>query len=1210
MFEYMQTDLNGYDIPSFLEDWHQLQLHHLNKDADMEWMRGAMQGQCKENGRCEFMRRHGRDREKDFFDVDDKEIDLKNIILNDAMDSIHSLLFHPVSRPRNRQKIQKHKKKQNILSQVESIEQCNVDQIIYILDEYVFDKLNPKTLDKLEDHRQGICDCIKENDINGNKLKQMKRKEFVDAIADKLKNKKLRMALAAMYKAMMEYEFKQQKEKHIDLPDSIDKYNVEQIIYILDEHIIDKLKPKVLDKLKDHKQTIIDYIEENEIDGNKLTKIGRLKFMKQISAHLGDNKLRYFLGKLYEAMMEHDLLKKSKKESEDIKCPYDVDKLVSISEYIIESALVELEPHKVNLIDYLKKHSVDGKMLFDAQSEELCIDICKYLQSKRPMTNLAMLKQSIKDLRYHILESMKPLIDEEFDALSAYKSNKFSTEVKKKKDNESKAQYYSFGTQYKYTRSQIGNPLFVAPKFANLKEELYEYFKRVNAKDDAQKLIRKQLKTIDAMDCNFRPLLKQFVCNESVTILDANVLWMDDGDDEEHKYDQFVSIITAEHASCERLQHMLTDICVNSESSIQIETNIVFNSLFIKKYTKMLEENLSQTVGILFDLSNAMMVLHGTKKYNRTKITKLLSTATNAILHAVSRNNEFAKKKEHRVIIEKIVDKHAFILQNRMKRNILMLNNIPNFDIELNKLLRDTINELVKLFIYFDDIRPKLQKYPTLHREALKWVPTEASSAIPNEAKRNKKDQISIMIEMFDEKERNELDVQQIGHDFIHYATQNITKSLVKNKELFIDEQQQKRCNVFIEKAENIVQMESVKQMKASCYQGINDNHGIGVGQSISIDHVLALILYAQCTKLCTKFRQTYRRINISEYNVDQIIALITEHILDEDLKTLVQANPSIIEYIQRNGLDGTEIKKLEKHKFAQEIIVDLNKILQPLFVRLYDNAIASDITAIRKRFKNEQEIWSNNPKSISECSHDQIGFILGTCIKQINDNRLVAHLQEILAWIDGNKIDGAKLNKMNHAEFANDIIAHLIESKFRPMLESVHQSIINHKETEQEQKIRHSYFGHTGRLLYEAFVFYGSRKSQVKWLYHGMTVELIFTTLYCTFNAPTSTTTEEAVASSFGENGVILEFESADSNEYIKTFDMCMFTCYPNEREHLIFESRLHIKDIWVPRLGCWVGKKIISALSLLDLLIHGNAIHENKLMTKKNQKKLYKRI
>eukprot|EP01084_Bolivina_argentea_P207998 354768_1 len=124
------------------------------------------------------------------------------------------------------------------------------------------------------------------------------------------------------------------------------------------------------------------------------------------------------------------------------------------------------------------------------------------------------------------------------------------------------------------------------------------------------------------------------------------------------------------------------------------------------------------------------------------------------------------------------------------------------------------------------------------------------------------------------------------------------------------------------------------------------------------------------------------------------------------------------------------------------------------------------------------------------------------------------------------------------------------------------------HKDEKIEtQKRRHSVFANMGKLLYEAFIFYASKDSQIQILYHGMSIPLVFSTTYCSFNAPTSTTTESSIATEFGnDTGIVIKFESSESSQYIRTLDMGLFSCFDRESEHLIFETRLHIKDIFIP--------------------------------------------
>eukprot|EP01083_Nonionella_stella_P025953 71457_1 len=64
--------------------------------------------------------------------------------------------------------------------------------------------------------------------------------------------------------------------------------------------------------------------------------------------------------------------------------------------------------------------------------------------------------------------------------------------------------------------------------------------------------------------------------------------------------------------------------------------------------------------------------------------------------------------------------------------------------------------------------------------------------------------------------------------------------------------------------------------------------------------------------------------------------------------------------------------------------------------------------------------------------------------------------------------------------------------------------------------KLRHSYFAQFGKLLYESFVFYASTKDQVKILYHGVSEPMVFSSLQCAFDQPTSTSRTDSVANVF----------------------------------------------------------------------------------------------
>eukprot|EP01084_Bolivina_argentea_P010226 19038_1 len=158
------------------------------------------------------------------------------------------------------------------------------------------------------------------------------------------------------------------------------------------------------------------------------------------------------------------------------------------------------------------------------------------------------------------------------------------------------------------------------------------------------------------------------------------------------------------------------------------------------------------------------------------------------------------------------------------------------------------------------------------------------------------------------------------------------------------------------------------------------------------------------------------------------------------------------------------------------------------------------------------------------------------------------------------------------------------------------------------QQISRHAVFANLGRLLYESFAFYASTNSKVTLLYHGMSIPLKFSTLFCAFDAPTSTTTDRHVAERFcSGTGILIYFKSAESSQYIRTLDMSLFSCFDSEQEHLIFETRLHIQNIFIPTERSFVRKKWMKTLLLYDLLVHGNVVNDKMLLKTKNQQHLY---
>ena len=223
IYEYMQSLDANYNISNFLEDWHQLKVHRLSKYENIEWMQTAVNSKLDRSGQSEYLRRHQRDREKEEFEGKVGEIDYKNLILMDQMDSMFFFLFHSME-PRRRFVIFKDIDDVNVDDESEekleipqSITGCNVEQLTYILNHHIFDQLKENAKAKLKDYLQDISKYIKDNQVDGNALTNMKRKEFINEIAEHLKNTKLKGALAFLYKDLMSYGNESNLEEKTEL---------------------------------------------------------------------------------------------------------------------------------------------------------------------------------------------------------------------------------------------------------------------------------------------------------------------------------------------------------------------------------------------------------------------------------------------------------------------------------------------------------------------------------------------------------------------------------------------------------------------------------------------------------------------------------------------------------------------------------------------------------------------------------------------------------------------------------------------------------------------------------------------------------------------------------------------------------------------------------------------------------------------------------
>eukprot|EP01084_Bolivina_argentea_P199100 340752_1 len=564
----------------------------------------------------------------------------------------------------------------------------------------------------------------------------------------------------------------------------------------------------------------------------------------------------------------------------------------------------------------------------------------------------------------------------------------------------------------------------------------------------------------------------------------GNSLWVDDN--ECKYYNTPSNLFTIEQNSCKQLQLIIETLCENIYHDEESGTN--FESILFINLLKLKFEEINEL--IMVDLStyfvklrdvwkrqneynaddtnrycnshkqyvktciecnhelNAKYILPWKQKITKNKnisdisdILKYLSTNIQSLIDIGWDGDDHEDlDSEDTKILDDVINDALIIYQSIFNTNeklkIYLVNNLI-YDDDATNIIKQKIKNLLKdvdycqklsdlaetnnvnnileeiqlfyQFIFTSFIKELYKMKPELltdklsHNDALEKIQIDSEEWLNNGiipqfevAPSNKiyiDEIINTMNNMFNDKLYDKLPINHIKTQFIQFAQNTINDKLNLNKKTFLEKQTQLRSLPFIQTAELKMAVPSIRRMKATWYQGINEEHEIWPNQPITMDHVLALIIYSNFSELCTHFRETYRKISQNESIQDQIK--------------------------------------------------------------------------------------------------------------------------------------------------------------------------------------RHSLFANLARLLYEAYVFFGSTDSKITLLYHGISIELLFKTLYCTFDAPTSTTTASSVAEQFGGGaGVVLELETSDSTKYIKTLDMSLFSCFEREEEHLIFETRLHIKNIFMQQSGGWIGK------------------------------------
>lgn len=304
---------------------------------------------------------------------------------------------------------------------IKSMEECTTEQLIFIMDQHIFDEINQA---KLNDNRDDILACISNKNIDGPSLFAMERKDFASQIVEHCNDKKLLGPSIKLYKYLQNFDINKinvpQNEQtpsssvpninphRLSLTPPIIQsqtsfiWNAEikelkqcsskHILYILNKYIFPKLKDDKL--LNENKSIFQSYFENNQIDGEHIASLDRKSFANEIVKFGDDNKLRGSSMKLYKEFKIFNfesLIQEANEDDQDSKSQTDLPSTLEQCTsqqimYLVKNHLVKNEKvsqHKDVFISFFKENPMDGATLKSMKRKEFGTSVVSYAQNRK-----------------------------------------------------------------------------------------------------------------------------------------------------------------------------------------------------------------------------------------------------------------------------------------------------------------------------------------------------------------------------------------------------------------------------------------------------------------------------------------------------------------------------------------------------------------------------------------------------------------------------------------------------------------------------------------------------------------------------------------------------------------------------------------------------------------------------------------------------------
>eukprot|EP01084_Bolivina_argentea_P271197 461371_1 len=876
-----------YQIHHIMDDWHHVKNVHISNKVIHERFVNDLQINCVGNQSCVHFNRYQRNRSHDI------SMDPKNAILIDELDSIHAYIYHP-SRSRLRNafqnqhihpssyeyelKIEENKhisleQKQSVtdniwLNKPVSIAECNVDQIIYIINlPTILDKF-----DKLKPYKQQILVYLNQTDMNGTKLVEIGRKVFMTQAAAHLANKKLTIQFGQLFNAIIKFDVSKISDNlnKMHQPDSIADYNVSQIVFILETDIIDKL-----DKLKLRKSDIIDYFKENGFDGAKIANIKKKEFISELVKVLGNKKLTMQLATLYKRIKQYNVsFENEKPQTQDMNVENLIIDAVEQNNKFVTSGVNSQYAfgEQYRYTSNFCHHPLYIKPKYTSLKDEL---VNYFISAHKKEDELALIQKQMELIKSIDIKDVQQMSFKLVRSPNEDTQNIVNGFLRQISSDEHVIQTVNAVVILYYDDFQL-----LLPEMFSQQYDLCD----VSYSDDhLLKIIKLETvngcKIRDIMDRLFPHISHEFYTNytlfqmfklhfENMQIHMKHVLKT-----------YFLRLFRKELKNITDHEQSIEAMKIAEEKNTHLDYNLLGFSEFItsgnvSRFRKTLLQELQELHEKLTALSNDLK--ESKNLVSSISISKDIMKTTDEIMFKITSTLKEVAGKE----LQLYIDGRTFSsVPWNSEHHELLEDMIHNIIINDQYDVMNNIDLVVDVFcqigfsmqrFYEVNVQPNSVKYVSVlwsNDENPNIVGTKKWNELPAVCKADE------LREMFPV---DTMDLMRLEQKVRCMFSNNICQILQlqtaaeRNKSKFVEYKNLKRFDHFVQKAVIKSTTEHIKKLKAVWYHGINEFHQIYPNDSLSEKHIISLICYSSNSGLCTAFRETYRKSYADETQSEQ----------------------------------------------------------------------------------------------------------------------------------------------------------------------------------------------------------------------------------------------------------------------------------------------------------------------------------------------------